>query len=85
MTGINEELIKEEFSLLNSYYFNAAYFGPSPLRCKKSVEDTLLKELNPSFVPYEDWYFKPETSEDFLENFWELTQTTYFMRALFLT
>ena len=62
MTGINEELIKEEFSLLNSYYFNAAYFGPSPLRCKKSVEDTLLKELNPSFVPYEDWYYKPETS-----------------------
>jgi hypothetical protein len=56
MNEVISELVRDEFGELKSHYFNAAYFGPSPLRSKRQVEDTLAKEVNPSFIPYNDWY-----------------------------
>jgi cysteine desulfurase / selenocysteine lyase len=62
MKEVISEIVKEEFGELKSHYFNAAYFGPSPLRSKRQVEKSLSKEVNPSFIPYKDWYQKPEIS-----------------------
>jgi len=62
MNEVISEQVRDEFGELKSHYFNAAYFGPSPLRSKRQVEDTLAKEVNPSFIPYNDWYQKPEVS-----------------------
>ena len=62
MNEVISDIICEEFGELKSLYFNAAYFGPSPLRSKRNVEQALAKEVNPSFIPYNDWYRKPEIS-----------------------
>ncbi|MAW06963.1 MAG: hypothetical protein CME61_01630 [Halobacteriovoraceae bacterium] len=56
------ESVSKEFGELNSHYFNAAYFGPSPQRSKLMVNEALAKEVNPSFIPYKEWYQKPEIS-----------------------
>lgn len=49
------ELIKSEFTHLDTLYFNTAYFGPSPYRAKQRVMQALQKELNPSFYDYDVW------------------------------
>lgn len=50
-----KSLIEKEFSELSSIYFNAAYFGPSPLRSKDSILAAMKRELDPSFYAYDDW------------------------------
>ena len=49
------DLIKREFAHLSSLYFNSAYFGPSPYRTKQKVEQTLQRDLDPSFYAYQIW------------------------------
>ena len=56
------EVVSKEYEGLKSIYLNAAYFGPSPKRCKKYVEKSLRHELDPSYAAYNDWYFRPEHS-----------------------
>ena len=43
-------LIEQEFSQIKSVYFNAAYLGPSPARCRAGVEESLNKELERIFL-----------------------------------
>jgi len=62
--GINREVINQEYEDLKSVYLNAAYFGPSPKRCRFFVEESLKHELDPSFAPYNDWYYRPEKSRE---------------------
>jgi selenocysteine lyase/cysteine desulfurase len=50
-----ESLIQKEFSSLSSIYFNAAYFGPTPLRAKETIMAAMNRELDPSFYAYDDW------------------------------
>ena len=64
MNKEQRSLIDHEFSQIKSLYFNAAYLGPSPARCRAGVEETLGKELNPSFVTYESWFYRPEKSRE---------------------
>jgi cysteine desulfurase / selenocysteine lyase len=47
--------IKQEYHHLDSYYFNTAYFGPSPYSAKQKVARALQKELDPSFINYNTW------------------------------
>jgi selenocysteine lyase/cysteine desulfurase len=54
------ELIKKEFTHLDSTYFNTAYFGPSPYSAKQKVSRALSKELDPSFYDYSTWMGIPE-------------------------
>ncbi len=49
-------LVKKEFAHLDTFYFNSAYFGPSPYRAKQKVANALFKELDPSFYSYNMWY-----------------------------
>lgn len=55
MDSATESLIQKEFSSLSSIYFNAAYFGPSPLRAKETITAAMKRELDPSFYAYDDW------------------------------
>jgi len=55
MDSATESLIQKEFSSLSSIYFNAAYFGPSPLRAKETIQAAMNRELDPSFYAYDDW------------------------------
>lgn len=55
MDSATESLIQKEFSELSSIYFNAAYFGPSPLRAKDTILAAMKRELDPSFYAYDDW------------------------------
>ncbi len=53
--GIDRKKIEEEYKHLKSVYFNSAYFGPSPIRAKASVEKALAIELDQSFYEYSEW------------------------------
>ncbi|MGZ3786918.1 MAG: aminotransferase class V-fold PLP-dependent enzyme [Bacteriovorax sp.] len=55
MDSATRSLIEKEFSSLSSIYFNAAYFGPSPLRSKDTILAAMQRELDPSFYAYDDW------------------------------
>jgi selenocysteine lyase/cysteine desulfurase len=55
MDSATESLIQKEFSSLSSIYFNAAYFGPSPLRAKETILAAMNRELDPTFYAYDDW------------------------------
>lgn len=48
-------LIEKEYAHLKSIYFNSAYFGPSPIRSKATIEAAMQRELDPSFYAYDDW------------------------------
>lgn len=48
-------LIEKEYSHLKTIYFNSAYFGPSPIRSKATIEAAMQRELDPSFYAYDDW------------------------------
>jgi cysteine desulfurase/selenocysteine lyase len=50
-----KSLIEKEYSHLKTTYFNSAYFGPSPMRAKATIETAMQKELDPSFYAYDDW------------------------------
>ena len=78
MNEVISEKVRDEFGELKSHYFNAAYFGPSPLRSKRLVEDTLAKEVNPSFIPYDEWYQKPEISRKHFANLLGVTADEVF-------
>ncbi len=54
------EFIKKEFHHLDTFFFNSAYFGPSPYSAKQKVSQALQKELNPSFYNYNTWMGIPE-------------------------
>lgn len=56
------EIVSTEYEDLKSIYLNAAYFGPSPKRCQRYVEKSLKHELDPSYSPYDEWYYRPEKS-----------------------
>ena len=60
--GLNRDTVRHEYEGLKSVYLNAAYFGPSPKRCRQYVEKSMRHELDPSFAPYNDWYNRPEKS-----------------------
>lgn len=55
MDFATQSLIEKEYSHLKTIYFNTAYFGPSPIRSKVSIEAAMQKELDPSFYAYDDW------------------------------
>ena len=63
-----QDIVSQEYSELKSTYLNAAYFGPSPKRCKTYVEKSLKHEIDPSFAPYLDWYERPEKSRQLFAN-----------------
>jgi cysteine desulfurase/selenocysteine lyase len=50
-----KSLIEKEYSHLKTLYFNTAYFGPSPIRSKETIEKSMWRELDPSFYEYDDW------------------------------
>lgn len=50
-----KELIRKEYHHLDTFYFNTAYFGPSPYSAKQKVSRALQKELDPSFYNYNTW------------------------------
>ncbi|MCY4523268.1 MAG: aminotransferase class V-fold PLP-dependent enzyme, partial [Halobacteriovoraceae bacterium] len=50
-----KEIISSEFAHLKTLYFNTAYFGPAPIRSKKRIEQSLSRQLDPSFYDYEEW------------------------------
>jgi len=52
---LNRSLVEKEFSHLTATYFNSAYFGPSPGRCKNLIEKALARELDPKFKEYSEW------------------------------
>ena len=58
------EVVEREYVDLSSIYLNAAYFGPSPKRCKILIEKSIKHELDPSYAAYEDWYYRPEKSRE---------------------
>lgn len=58
------KLIENEFSHLSSIFFNSAYFGPSPARSRKLIEQAVAKEMDPSFYPYNDWISIPDKIRD---------------------
>ena len=66
--GLNRDIIHLEYEGLKSVYLNAAYFGPSPKRCRQYVEKSMRHELDPSFAPYNDWYYRPEKSRELFAN-----------------
>lgn len=53
--AMDRKKIEEEYKHLKSVYFNSAYFGPSPIRAKATVEKALAIELDQSFYPYNEW------------------------------
>jgi cysteine desulfurase / selenocysteine lyase len=55
MTPDFQDLIKNEYHHLDTYYFNTAYFGPSPYSAKQKVSRALHKELDPSYHNYNTW------------------------------
>lgn len=55
MEGATKSLIEKEYAHLKTIYFNTAYFGPSPIRSKATIEAAMQKELDPSFYAYDDW------------------------------
>ena len=55
MDSATKSLVEKEYSHLSSIYFNSAYFGPSPIRAKASIEAAVARELDPSFYAYDDW------------------------------
>jgi selenocysteine lyase/cysteine desulfurase len=60
------ELIKKEFHHLDTFFFNSAYFGPSPYSAKQKVSRALQKELDPSFYNYNTWMGIPERVREHL-------------------
>ena len=66
--SINRDVVSKEYEDLKSVYLNAAYFGPSPKRCRAYVEKSLKHEIDPSFSPYNDWYYRPEKSREMFAN-----------------
>lgn len=60
MDSHTKELIRSEFAHLDVLYFNTAYFGPSPYRCKLKIQNALQKELDPSYYPYNTWMGIPD-------------------------
>lgn len=50
-----KSLVAKEYAHLKSIYFNSAYFGPSPIRSKATIEAAMQRELDPSFYAYDDW------------------------------
>jgi cysteine desulfurase / selenocysteine lyase len=62
------EVVNKEYEDLKSIYLNAAYFGPSPKRCRGLVEKSLKHEIDPSFAPYDEWYYRPEKSRELFAN-----------------
>jgi selenocysteine lyase/cysteine desulfurase len=55
MDSVTQKLIEKEYAHLKSTYFNSAYFGPSPIRSKVTIEQAMQKELDPSFYAYDEW------------------------------
>jgi cysteine desulfurase / selenocysteine lyase len=55
MDSATRSLIEKEYSHLKTIYFNSAYFGPSPIRAKDTIEKAMKRELDPSFYAYDDW------------------------------
>ena len=55
MTPDFQDLIKNEYHHLDTFYFNTAYFGPSPYSAKQKVSRALQKELDPSYHNYNTW------------------------------
>ncbi len=55
MTPDFEDIIKNEYHHLDTFYFNTAYFGPSPYSAKQKVSRALQKELDPSYHNYNTW------------------------------
>lgn len=55
MDSATRSLIEKEYSHLKTIYFNSAYFGPSPIRSKATIEEAMQRELDPSFYAYDDW------------------------------
>ncbi len=66
------ELIRSEYSHIDSIYFNTAYFGPSPYRAKQKVSRALQKELDPSFFNYNTWIGIPERIREQLAQWLDL-------------
>jgi selenocysteine lyase/cysteine desulfurase len=58
------KLIENEFAHISSLFFNSAYFGPSPLRSKKLMENAVSRELDPSYYPYQEWISIPDNIRD---------------------
>jgi len=55
----HSELIKKEYGHLDQGYFNSAYFGPTPMSAKESVNAALDKEIDPrNCLPYDQFFFE---------------------------
>jgi cysteine desulfurase/selenocysteine lyase len=72
MDSVTQKLIEKEYAHLKSIYFNSAYFGPSPIRSKVTIELAMQKELDPSFYAYDEWM---SISENLRIKFAELLKT----------
>ncbi len=72
MDSVTQKLIEKEYAHLKSIYFNSAYFGPSPIRSKATIELAMQKELDPSFYAYDEWM---SISENLRIKFAELLKT----------
>ena len=50
-----EKTVRKEFGHLKSLYFNAAYFGPGPMRTLNWLSAALIQEMDPSFFGHDKW------------------------------
>jgi len=55
MDSATKSLVEKEYAHLKTLYFNSAYFGPSPIRSKETIQAAMNRELDPSFYAYDDW------------------------------
>ncbi len=73
MDAATRNLVDKEYAHLKTLYFNSAYFGPSPIRAKETIEKAMSRELDPSFYAYDDWM---SISEKLRVKFAELIQVS---------
>jgi len=61
---LSAELIRHEFKNLAPNYFNAAYFGPTPLRAQQAMKDAVDRFASPFNIHYTDWRPIPDLARE---------------------
>ena len=76
MDTATKDLIQSEYAHLKSVFFNSAYFGPSPMSAKKLMTESMDRELDPSFYPYNEWMGISERIRVKLADFMQVSPDT---------
>jgi cysteine desulfurase / selenocysteine lyase len=59
-----EQIVRPEFTALDSGFFNTAYFGPIPKRAQNAGIQAIQRASNPVNIHYDDWRPIPDMARE---------------------